>query len=51
MGKRRLKTLRDEGWGRVPEWVSFFFQLRLDAEGLDKVTGKAARNAEHHEVL
>ncbi len=50
-GKRRLKTLRDEGWGREPEWLNRFFRLRLDAEGLSDAPGKAASEREHCEVL
>ncbi len=34
VGKRRLRTLRDEGWGREPDWLFPFLCLRLEAEGL-----------------
>ena len=32
VGKRRLRTLWDAGWGREPEYLFPFFLLRLEAE-------------------
>lgn len=34
VGKRRLRKLRDDGWGREPDWLLPFFRLRLEAEGI-----------------
>ena len=34
VGKRRLRTLWQEGWGRDPAWLLPFFRLRMEAEGL-----------------
>ncbi len=34
VGKRRLRTLWDEGWSREPDWLFPFLCLRLEAEGV-----------------
>ncbi len=34
VGKRRLKTLWESGWGREPAWLLPFLRLRLEAEGI-----------------
>ena len=34
VGKRRLKKLWDEHWGREPAWLLPFLCLRLEAEGI-----------------
>ena len=34
VGKRRLKRLLDENWGREPAWLFAFLCLRLEAEGI-----------------
>lgn len=34
VGKRRLAMIKERGFDGEPEWVRFFYRLRLDAEGL-----------------
>ena len=34
VGKRRLAAIKERGLGGEPEWVQFFYRLRLEAEGL-----------------
>jgi len=34
VGKRRLAGIKERGFDGEPEWVQFFYRLRLEAEGL-----------------
>ena len=34
VGKRRLAAIKERGFDGEPEWVQFFYRLRLEAEGL-----------------
>ena len=34
VGKRRLASIKERGFDGEPEWVQFFYRLRLEAEGL-----------------
>lgn len=34
VGKRRLAMIKKRGFDGEPEWVQFFYRLRLEAEGL-----------------
>ena len=34
VGKRRLAAIKERGFDGEPEWVQFFYRLRLKAEGL-----------------
>ena len=34
VGKRRLAAIKERGFDGEPEWVQFFYRLRLEAEGV-----------------
>ena len=49
VGKRRLRALWEEGWGREPAWLLPFFCLRLEAEGF-RVQNYAVSPAREEEL-